>query len=199
MQARPASKRSLVSLLGWLRRWLGDVFYVYQLIDPRNSLPFYVGKGKGLRAWSHSKAVRAGKSSGNLKKDQLISELFAAGLDPIVRIVAEYEDQADAFDHEIEMISTISGLLNILKGGQGWALSPEEAQRRAAARTVRLADEKMAKDKAYLANWLCMAEKWPNGCTVPGLENGDALGDEFMRNVKELVELHGSPAEVCCA
>lgn len=163
------------------------MFYVYQLIDPRDSLPFYVGKGKLRRAWAHSKAVRAGKSSGNLKKDHRISELFAVGLEPVVRIVAEYDDQADAFEHEIELIATTAGLLNILRGGQGWALSFEEAQRRALARKERIAAKRADEGRVYLENWLAMAEKWPNGCTIPNHRNGDAMGAEFMRIVRELV------------
>lgn len=163
------------------------MFYVYKLIDPRDSQPFYIGKGKLLRAWAHTKAVRAGKSSGNLKKDQRISALFAAGLEPVVSIIAEYEDQSDAFEHEIELIATTAGLLNILKGGQGWALSVEEGQRRAVARAQRISDKRMAKDREYLRGWLGMAEKWPNGFTFPNLVNGDAKGSEFIRIVRELV------------
>jgi hypothetical protein len=29
------------------------MYYVYELIDPRNNMPFYIGKGKGRRAKTH--------------------------------------------------------------------------------------------------------------------------------------------------
>ncbi len=156
------------------------MFYVYQLVDPRSRLPFYVGKGKGTRAWSHAAAARRGKSTGNPRKDALIADLLSSGMEPTIVIVAKYQDQAEAFAHEIELISASVGLFNIRKGGEGWGLSLEEAERRLAARR----DEK---NIAFLSGWLSMAEKWPNGCTVHGHRNGDLLGAEYMRIVRELV------------
>ncbi len=36
-------------------------YYVYELIDPRNSKIFYVGKGKEKRMYSHISRVKNGK------------------------------------------------------------------------------------------------------------------------------------------
>jgi hypothetical protein len=44
------------------------MFYVYELIDPRDGKVFYVGKGKGERAWQHEIDVRRGDQGRNPKK-----------------------------------------------------------------------------------------------------------------------------------
>lgn len=88
----------------------GRWFYVYGLVDPRTDTIFYIGKGKGNRTWQHADRVRCGRSSGNARKDEVIAQLHAEGLEPSVKIIAEYDDQADAFEHEIELIAQTPGL-----------------------------------------------------------------------------------------
>jgi hypothetical protein len=41
-------------------------YYVYQYIDPRNNLPFYIGKGKGKRYQTH--LFETADNTENLKK-----------------------------------------------------------------------------------------------------------------------------------
>lgn len=55
-------------------------FYVYELRDPRNGLPFYVGKGKGDRINAHEREARKGVSS---PKCERIKEIWAAGLQAV--------------------------------------------------------------------------------------------------------------------
>lgn len=88
---------------------------------------------------------------------------------------------------EARVTAAKARLTNILKGGQGWGLTREEAANRTLARAERLAAKKNIKNVTYLSKWLEMAEKWPNGCTIPNHRNGDAMGDEFMTIVRELV------------
>ena len=40
-----------------------NIFYLYHLIDPRNQIPFYVGKGKNNRMYDHEKLTRRGGCS----------------------------------------------------------------------------------------------------------------------------------------
>lgn len=56
-------------------------WYVYTLADPRDGAVFYVGKGKGNRAWQHEAGVRNGRPDGNARKGQLIREVLVARLD----------------------------------------------------------------------------------------------------------------------
>jgi hypothetical protein len=58
--------------------------YVYQLIDPRTNSPFYIGEGKGTRAWSHQ-IFKSGCN--NPHKDRVIEKIHKCGLEVIVGIL----------------------------------------------------------------------------------------------------------------
>ncbi len=60
--------------------------YVYLLVDPRDSRPFYVGKGQGVRFLSHGRAVPAELDDGEGPKAQVIRDLRSAGLEPEIWI-----------------------------------------------------------------------------------------------------------------
>lgn len=113
-------------------------FYVYALADPRCGSVFYVGKGKGDRAWQHQRDFAKGKAV-NSAKTRRIFEITEAGFDVEVRILREYELEADAFEHEIELIASLPGLTNIGRGGEGACpvISPEELERRITDRIAR--------------------------------------------------------------
>lgn len=64
--------------------------YVYMLVDPRNGLPFYVGKGQGLRFTSHG--YEAGAASGDAPEEN-----DAETSEKIKRI---REIRASGFEHE---------------------------------------------------------------------------------------------------
>lgn len=82
---------------------------VYILHDPRTNKPFYVGKGKKYRI----SATINYKQTNNALKKKFLEEIKDAGLEPLVEIVAEYEDEKDAFDHEKRLVAEFG---RIIKG-----------------------------------------------------------------------------------
>lgn len=98
-------------------------FYVYLLIDPRDSSVFYVGKGCGKRSRVHF-------SPSSLKrrnmKNSTIKAIIAAGLEPLVEIRRSGMTEAEAFAEEKSLIAQYgrrdngTGILtNLTEGGEG--------------------------------------------------------------------------------
>ena len=77
LSPEPLSKAVLQQVSGELG------LYVYMLVDPRNGLPFYVGKGQGLRFSSHGDeaAATSGDAPEENEKLKKIDEIRAAGLE----------------------------------------------------------------------------------------------------------------------
>ena len=69
-------------------------YYVYIYYDPRNNLPFYVGKGKGDRYLSHLSEQNS--DNGNNQKFNKIKEIQSEGLEPEIKFwdVKLFEDEA---------------------------------------------------------------------------------------------------------
>lgn len=67
----------------------GD-FYVYVYIDPRNHEEFYFGKGQGTRKHAHI------SDPSKNEKTERIAAILAAGLKPIVRVIASRLTEHDA-------------------------------------------------------------------------------------------------------
>jgi hypothetical protein len=118
----------------------GVAYYVYKLVDPRDSSCFYIGKGRGQRAWLHQKMVRY-RSVVNAAKTNRILAILSAGKDVGVEIVAWFKDERMAYAHEFDLIQSTPGLTNIIGVGKSDEPppSPEEvlAARRLAARQNR--------------------------------------------------------------
>jgi hypothetical protein len=91
-------------------------YYVYQLIDPRNSKPFYVGKGKGERMYAHEREAE-GKS--HHPKCKVIREIKSLGYVIEYKIIKRFEDEEEAYLYEAQVILNIGleNLTNLMHGG----------------------------------------------------------------------------------
>ena len=79
------------------------MFYVYELIDPRVNLPFYVGKGKDDRSYFHLSEKSRAKSD-NERKFNKIQKIRKEGYEPEVKIVEYFENENDAYFYEESLI-----------------------------------------------------------------------------------------------
>lgn len=89
-------------------------FYVYEHWRPDTGICFYVGKGRGKRAWD-MKMMR------NRHHMAITSKLTSMGFCVDVRIICKNMSEEDAFKLEIERISIygIDNLSNMTLGGDG--------------------------------------------------------------------------------
>lgn len=124
---------------------MAAIYYTYVYIDPRypscrygdfdfSGQPFYVGKGKNRRAWTHLSESK-NRTHNTLKYDK-IHRIIDAGHQPVVTIVQDGMVESDALALEQQLISmigtkwTISGiprgpLCNMTSGGEGTTPSEE--------------------------------------------------------------------------
>ena len=78
------------------------MFYVYQLTDPRNNQPFYIGKGTGNRAKTHLLEI---PDTRNVYKENKIAAIRREGLEPKIEYIAEnISDEKIAYNIEAELI-----------------------------------------------------------------------------------------------
>jgi GIY-YIG catalytic domain/NUMOD3 motif len=78
------------------------MYYVYALIDPRNNMPFYIGKGTGKRAQQHLWDI---SREHNQYKDNKIAAIRENGMEPFVKYLIEnIEDESLAYDLEKSFI-----------------------------------------------------------------------------------------------
>lgn len=80
-------------------------WYVYALIDPRNSAVFYIGKGKGNRAFQHANEAR-NSSDVNSQKFQIIRDIQdKTGANPRVVILRHrLASESEAFQIEAALL-----------------------------------------------------------------------------------------------
>lgn len=97
---------------------MGGRFYVYELIDPRDSKAFYIGKGQKSRVTQHEAEAKKGKRS---SKCDRIRDIWAAGLEIERRIVERFDDEMAAYELEHKLVAEypIGQLTNVIPGGFG--------------------------------------------------------------------------------
>lgn len=114
-------------------------YYVYELIDPRTGVVFYVGKGKGSRIDAHEIEARKGRLS---RKCDWIREIEAEGLAVLKSKVKTFSDEQDAYDFEADLVDKygLHSLANIIPGGglarSGPTLFLDRIHTRAAAEII---------------------------------------------------------------
>ncbi len=86
----------------YLKQETDIMYYVYQLVDPRNNQPFYIGKGKGRRAKTHLWVI---PETRNVYKENKIASIRDAGFEPKIEYIAEnIIDEDLAYNIETSMI-----------------------------------------------------------------------------------------------
>ena len=97
-------------------------YYVYALIDPRNSQYFYIGKGKGKRYLSH---LKTNKWDFNITKLEKIKEIQKSGFDIKIEILFPNIDEETALELERILIYKLGRIIlsegiltNMVPGGK---------------------------------------------------------------------------------
>jgi hypothetical protein len=93
-------------------------FYVYELIDPRDGKPFYVGKGIRNRVHQHERDAAKGAEGPRFDR---LREIGAQGLKVQHRIVGRFKNEIEAYAFEARRIASLGmvNLTNISPGGGG--------------------------------------------------------------------------------
>lgn len=80
-------------------------YYVYELIDPTNNRPFYVGKGHGARIYAHLyEAKRTPDKWNNALKCERINSIISKGFVPINNVIKEELTENEAFTIETRLM-----------------------------------------------------------------------------------------------
>jgi len=99
------------------------MYYVYELVDPRNGKVFYVGKGSKSRATDHQRYVVTENKEykeQNPKRFNKIASILRCGLSVEVRIVQRFDNEDEAYTFEEQRVEHygLANLCNLMKGGK---------------------------------------------------------------------------------
>jgi hypothetical protein len=100
------------------------MYYVYELIDPRDLTVFYVGKGQGARMHCHERDAKRGMVG---PKCDLIREIWRSGLTIGKQVIERFVSEVEAFAFERQRIASY-GLDNLTNRIPGFIPAAERAK-----------------------------------------------------------------------
>lgn len=106
------------------------IYYVYEIIDPRNNEIIYVGKGKNNRYLTHEKIAKYNKKPINAKLNNKLKKIIKLNLKPIYVFINKNLSEDDAYNIENETTINIGldNLCNLKHGGTNGAKFSEETR-----------------------------------------------------------------------
>lgn len=196
--------------LNWLHKFENPI-YIYELIDPRDNLPKYIGKTNNPRR-------RYGQHmtmdfSNNSKKGNWIKKLISLDLKPLMRIIyiASNNDIGNSIEiDKIKKYREIYDLKNCTDGGSSNTLSESHKEKIRLLNKLRCTGKKLS-EKHKLAISMSQKgkpkKKWSEetyikqGCKKV-IGTNVKTGQEFeFRSATEaarLLNLHETPITNCC-
>jgi hypothetical protein len=122
-----------------------EIYYTYELIDPRDNKVFYVGKGKNKRMYRHEQLVVNDKiPNGNIYLYNKIKKILSLELKIIYKKQLENVTEQEALDLEEYLIGYygVKNLCNLTYGGDGYAPTDELREKLRKAHTGKYHSDK---------------------------------------------------------
>ena len=123
-----------------------SIYYVYAYLHEENSLPFYIGMGKGSRRFAHLKEAQKNPTPvAGEHKLNTIRKLLREGKEPLIKVIQKNLTREEAASLEIKLIAKYgrkdlgTGILaNQTSGGDGNRGWSQEARQRMRERNFEM-------------------------------------------------------------
>lgn len=173
------------------------MFYTYSHATPKGRI-FYIGKGQGERAYV------------NKNRNTYWHNIVKKHGNPVIQILADWETEEDAFNHEVLLIECFRDmgykLANLTNGGEGssgYKHTDEQREKNRVAKIgstpwnkgIPLTDEckqKLSQALTGKAAWnigIPLKEETKQKLSMAGLGNKRALGHKVSESSKKLMGL----------
>lgn len=165
------------------------VYYVYLIVDPRDSKIIYVGKGKGGRYLTHERIVKYNRKPINKKLNNKLKKIIGLGLHPIYEFKYCEISEEDAYRLENELTNKIglNNLCNLKHGGTNGAKFSEETR-------IKMKISALKIDKSIFTNPIRCKKISDSKIGVPRSEETKVKirnhHKEFLVG-KTIIEIHG--------